>query len=239
MTSITDLPFDIDQSNRELESASPEEIIRFVWETLGPDVAMQSSFGADSACLLHLATRVVPDIRVLFLETHYHFPETQDFRRALTERLGLNVVELEVLRGRDGFLAEHGDELHQRDRELCCHLNKVEPMEEAKRRLGLRAYLTGIRRGQSETRQHFQILTPEPTGVIKVAPILTWSKEQVREHIRRHDLPFHPLVAAGYPSIGCWPCTVKPIDPTDERSGRWLGSEKTECGLHLPPPSEK
>ena len=75
--------------------------------------------------------------------------------------------------------------------------------------------------------------------MLKVAPILTWSKEQVREHIRRHDLPFHPLVAEGYPSIGCLPCTVKPADPSDERSGRWSDSEKTECGLHLPPPRDK
>lgn len=230
-------PFDLDAKNEELESATPEEIVRFVWDAFGPDVAMQSSFGADSACLLHLATSVVPEIRVLFLETHYHFPETIDFKEALTKRLNLNIVQLEVVRGRDWFLKEHGDDLNQRDKELCCFFNKVEPMENAKRELGLKAYLTGVRRGQSEVRRHFKILTPESSGIIKVAPILTWSAEQVSDHLAKHDLPHHPLVREGYPSIGCAPCTAKPLDPSDPRSGRWIGEQKTECGLHLPPPS--
>jgi phosphoadenosine phosphosulfate reductase len=197
---------------------------------------MQSSFGADSACLLHLATRVVPDIRVLFLETHYHFPETHRFKEELTRRLGLNVVTLEVLKGREAFLQEHGDDLHRRDKTSCCFLNKVEPMDEAKHTLGLRAYLNGVRREQTENRRSMKILEREPGNIVKVSPILTWTKEQVRAHIREHDLPFHPLVKEGYPSIGCAPCTTKPADPNDERSGRWAGDLKTECGLHLVPP---
>lgn len=254
MDFTTLLPFDLDVQNTALESASPEEIIRFAWETWGPDVAMQSSFGADSACLLHLATRVVPDLRVLFLETHYHFPETLQFKEALRRRLHLNIVDLEVLRGREAFVREHGDDLHRRDPALCCHFNKVEPMEEAMKRLGLKAYFTGIRRGQAETRRHFRVLTPEsrmsfdvPGGgvaqtseggfhVIKVCPILTWTKRQVQDYLREHDLPVHPLVAQGFPSIGCAPCTQRPLDPSDERSGRWVGWNKTECGLHAPPP---
>jgi len=236
MTTPNESPFNLDEANSALETATPQEVIQFVWDRLGPDVAMQSSFGADSACLLHIATQVVPDMRVLFLETHYHFPETHRFKAELTERLGLNIIDLQVVRGRDWFLAEHGDDLHRRDRELCCQLNKVEPMEQAKRDLGLRAYLTGVRRGQTETRRHMQVLTPESGGILKVAPILTWSRDQVRDYVRTHDLPFHPLVEEGYPSIGCAPCTAKPLDPNDERSGRWTGSEKTECGLHLPPP---
>lgn len=250
------LPFDLDAKNAELESASAEDIIRFAADTWGEDLVMQSSFGADSAALLDLATRVVPGIRVLFLETHYHFPETRRFKEELTRRLNLNVVELQVLRGREWFLETHGDDLHRRDPELCCRLNKVEPMEDAMRRLGVKAYLTGIRRGQSETRRHFKVLTPEDrvafdvpgTGgkkaettagafrVVKVAPILTWTRAQVEEYLRAHHLPHHPLVADGYPSIGCAPCTVRPVDPTDERSGRWAHLGKTECGLHLPPP---
>jgi 3'-phosphoadenosine 5'-phosphosulfate sulfotransferase (PAPS reductase)/FAD synthetase len=201
MCSAPQRTFDLDAKNAELETATPQEIVRFAWETWGPDAAMQSSFGADSASLLHLATRVVPDIRVLFLETHYHFPETLRFKEELTRRLHLNIVELQVLKGREWFLREHGDDLNRRDPALCCQLNKVEPMADALRRLGIRAYLTGIRRGQSETRRHFKVLTVEDRvrfdvpgaenppaetvlrghSVIKVAPILTWSRRQVED----------------------------------------------------------
>jgi len=199
------------------------------------DVAVVSSFGAESAVLLHLVSRVDPAIPVLFLETGKHFPETLAYRDLLVERLGLtNLVNLTP----DAVALAQKDESGLRwsyDPDGCCEIRKVQPL--AKALAGYDASITGRKAFQASTRAHlprFEIDTSDAQGRLKVNPLIDWSAEDIAAYFAEHDLPPHPLVAEGYPSIGCSPCTTKVAEGEDPRSGRWKGWDKTECGIHIP-----
>ncbi len=204
-------------------------------EELAGDVAVVSSFGAESAVLLHLVAQVDPAITVLFLETGKHFPETLAYRDLLVERLGLtNLVNLtpdaEALAAKD----ESGLRWSY-DPDGCCEIRKVQPL--ARALLGFDASITGRKGFQSSTRAglpRFEIDTTDAQGRFKINPLADWDPETLAAYIAEHDLPPHPLVAEGYPSIGCSPCTSKVALGEDSRSGRWKGWDKTECGIHVP-----
>jgi phosphoadenosine phosphosulfate reductase len=225
---------DLDAVNAELEGASAEEIIAWAHETFGEALIMSSSFGAESALMLHLVTRIVPRIPVVFIDTGYLFPETYQFAEELRERFHLDLrvympkyspARLEALFGR---LWEGSEE----DIARYGQITKVEPMDRALRELGARAWIAGLRRTQTEFRK--QLGTVELlNGVYKVHPILSWSKEDVRRYMVEHDLPYHPLYEFGYRSIGDIHSTVPVTFDQDDRDGRLLGP-KRECGLHLP-----
>ena len=202
---------------------------------LAGDVGIVSSFGAESAVLLHLVSRVDPAIPVLFLETGKHFPETLAYRDLLVERLGLtNLVNLTP----DAVALAQKDESGLRwsyDPDGCCEIRKVQPL--AKALAGYDASITGRKAFQASTRAHlprFEIDTSDAQGRLKVNPLIDWSAEDIAAYFAEHDLPPHPLVAEGYPSIGCSPCTTKVAEGEDPRSGRWKGWDKTECGIHIP-----
>ena len=198
------------------------------------EAAIVSSFGAESAVLLHLVTRVAPDMPVLFLDTGKHFPETLAYRDRLAERLKLNLVNL----------VPDPDELAARDEtglrwsydpDGCCELRKVKPLARAV--AGLDATFTGRKGFQSATRTglpRFEIDTTDAEGRLKVNPLANWAKPQLDAYFERHDLPRHPLEAEGYPSIGCAPCTSKVRPGEAPRAGRWRGWDKVECGIHVP-----
>ena len=220
---------DVVHRRDELEGASVGTVLQWVWESFGDNAAATSSFQSQSVPLLHLISEHVPELPILFLDTGFHFPETLEFRDQLIDEFDLNVRSLEPRLGHDGFREKHG-KLHQRDPNLCCYLNKVEPLEDAMEEYD--AWVSGIRRDQTENRAGTPVLQREDDGTLKVCPMVEWTSRDVWTYIDEHDLPKHPLLEEGYLSIGCAPCTQKPLEGDGERHGRWAGSDKTECGLH-------
>jgi phosphoadenosine phosphosulfate reductase len=200
-----------------------------------PRFVVTSSFGADAAVLLHLVSEVCPEVPVLFLETGFHFDETLAYRRRLARDLGLTVLDLRPDLSVAQQARRHGDRLFERDPDACCRMRKTVPLRRAL--ASFDGWATGVRRVQTperaatpivEARQH------DGRWLVKVAPLATWTDEDVDAHLDRHDLPRHPLVDAGYASIGCAPCTRAVAAGEDPRAGRWAGFDgKTECGIHL------
>lgn len=219
------------QISEQLEEKHPAEILRAAVREYGPDVAMSSSFQTQSVPLLHMVSRVASDMPVIFLDTGYHFPETLEFRDRVVDAFDLNLRVMSSAMSREDFVRRHGDDLYRRDPDLCCFINKVEPMERATE--GLEAWISGIRRDQTEARSSIDVVEENADGLVRVHPMASWTAEDVAAYREEHDLPEHPLQAEGYVSVGCAPCTdpVRGEEPGG-RAGRWSGSGKTECGLH-------
>lgn len=222
--------------NRSFEGKSADAVLAdIVQQRLVGEIATVSSFGAESAVLLHLISQVAPDLPVIFLETGKHFPETLAYRDELVDRLGLTNLrniypDIETLKNRDGTGLRWSY-----DPDGCCEIRKVIPLAGALAEFD--ATLTGRKAFQSATRANlprFEIDTSDDQGRLKVNPLIDWSADDIAAYFERHDLPRHPLVARGYPSIGCSPCTHKVAPGEDPRSGRWKGWDKTECGIHTP-----
>jgi len=213
----------------QLRHAHPLEIIRAAVETLCDELALVSSFGAESAVLLHLASRVKPDIPVLFLDTGMLFGQTLDYRRQLAARLGLTDVRDLRPRFEDLAVGDPNADLWKTDTDACCHIRKVIPLDAALD--GFAGWLTGRKRFHGGDRMRLPVVE-EAEGKLKFNPLANWSKADLDAYAAEYDLPDHPLVAFGYPSIGCWPCTSPVEEGGDVRSGRWAGSQKTECGIH-------
>jgi len=193
-------------------------------------IALVSSFGADAAVLLGLVAEVAPATPVIFLDTGKHFPETLRHRDRLVERLGLTDVR-SVKPDPARLAALDSDEgLWLRNKDMCCRIRKVEPLARALG--GFDAWITGRKRFQGGLRTRLPVFEGDAHRV-KVNPLAAWSKDDVEAYAAAHELPAHPLVAQGFRSIGCMPCTDRVADGEDERAGRWRGSEKTECGIHL------
>lgn len=193
-------------------------------------IAAVSSFGADSAVLLHMIARVDPALPVLFLETGKHFGETLQYRDALVADFGLR--DLRVVAPRPELLAVRDPDgtLHQRDTDACCDVRKVEPMARAV--APFEAWFTGRKRHQAATRAGLPVF--EAVGErIRINPMAKWTTADLAAYMREHRLRENPLVAYGYLSIGCFPCTQPVKEGDDPRAGRWAGQAKTECGIHL------
>ena len=208
------------------------EVIAFAAEeAFAGRLALVSSFGAESAVLLHLVAEVNPNLPVIFLDTGRLFAETLEYRTRLTRRLGLRDVRTvgpdpERVLGADPHRA-----LWMTNPDLCCRIRKTEPLARALD--GFDAWLTGRKRFQNSLRADLKMFEADGAR-IKVNPLARWSALDVRTYAERYALPDHPLIAKGYPSIGCVPCTTRVIPGEDQRAGRWRGLDKTECGIHLP-----
>lgn len=187
-----------------------------------------SSFGAEAAVLLHMVSQINPQTAVLFVDTQMLFPETMDYQRALSERLGLTDVRI-VRPDQDQLRrVDPGNTLHQNDPDACCAARKSAPLFAALG--GFDAWISGRKRYQGGQRQTLPLFEPETgTGRVKLNPLANWTRNDISTYFEEHDLPAHPLVARGYGSIGCAPCTV----PAQGREGRWKGQPKTECGIHF------
>lgn len=227
---------DAHRLNNMFRGVDTQEMLRAVLgDNMLGDVAVVSSFGVESAVLLHLIASVDPSVPVLFLETGKHFPETLAYRDVLVDRLGLTALRNLYP---DPALLATKDESGLRwsyDPDGCCEIRKVLPLEAAL--AGFDATFTGRKAFQAATRAtlpRFELDSSDAAGRLKVNPIVTWSREQLDAYFTEHDLPRHPLEAMGYPSVGCAPCTSKVAPGEDPRSGRWRGWEKTECGIHTP-----
>ncbi len=221
--------------NRMFRGSDTDEWLRAVIEdNLAGDLAIVSSFGAESAALLHLVSQIDHRIPVLFLETGKHFSETLAYRDELTERFSLNRIdlypELEDLQLRD----ESGLRWSY-DPDGCCELRKVKPLEKAL--IAFDASLTGRKAFQSSTRANLpriEIDTSDAQGRLKINPLIDWDADRIAAYFEEHELPRHPLVERGYASIGCSPCTRETRPGEDPRAGRWAGWDKVECGIHQP-----
>ncbi|MBN9046247.1 MAG: phosphoadenylyl-sulfate reductase [Rhizobiales bacterium] len=212
-------------------AAGPEAVVELAVRELFPgEIAAVSSFGAESAVLLHMIAEVDPTTPVLFLDTGKHFRATLDYRADLVDRLGLTDVRdilpvAETVKTEDPFGA-----LAMTDKDRCCFIRKVEPM--ARGVAPFRAWMTGRKQFQAATRLGLPVF--ESVGPrIRINPLARWRSEDLAAYVKKHDLPPHPLTAQNYRSIGCMPCTRPVGEGEDQRAGRWADSEKTECGIHL------
>lgn len=194
-------------------------------------VALVSSFGAESVVLLHLVSVLAPQTPVIFVDTRMLFPETLEYQRELAEKLHLcDIRTIRARKTRTDFDDPDGT-LHQYSTDACCNLRKVEPLEHALQ--GFDGWITGRKRFQNADRGVLDFFENEGDFRIKVNPLAHWGREDLDDYITNNNLPRHPLVAKGYPSIGCAPCT-SPVKPgEDPRAGRWRGQAKTECGIHF------
>ncbi len=206
--------------NDKFETASATSIVRWAVEVFHPYLCLSASM--TDAVLIDIATRVEPSIEVVFIDTGYHFPETLETVETVRRRYGLNLRVMTV--------KPFDTPLWQSDPEGCCSAVKVGQLDRAL--FGKQAWMSGLRRSESETRRGAPIVARDLRGLVKVNPIATWTDLDVEAYIRDHDVPTNPLLAQGYPSIGCWPCTKPVAEGEDVRSGRWDGRPKTECGLH-------
>jgi thioredoxin-dependent adenylylsulfate APS reductase len=218
-------------------------VLRWAYESF-PRVAIVASFQAESSVLIDMAARIRPDVHVLTLDTGRLPQETYDIIDRVRDRYA---IEIEVVSPDAGDLAEmvgrHGVNLFRQSadlRRLCCEVRKSRPLARALNRY--EAWVTGLRRQQAATRSSTHVVAPDPEheGLIKIAPLASWTKDQVWAYIHEHDLPYHPLYERGYTSIGCEPCTRATVAGEDERAGRWWWeseNEVKECGLHWKSPT--
>jgi phosphoadenosine phosphosulfate reductase len=212
---------ELDELNAEFERLPASKVIQWAVDNFAPHLAMTASM--TDAVLIDLATKVFPAIEVVFIDTGYHFPETLATVEEVRRHYGLNLRMMTV--------ARQSEELWEADPENCCSAVKVGQLDRAL--AGKQAWMSGLRRGEAETRAAAPIVSRDLRGLIKVNPIATWTDQDVDEYIEAHGVIVNPLTRQGYPSIGCMPCTSPVAPGEDPRAGRWRGKDKTECGLHL------
>ncbi len=206
--------------NERFEKQSASAIIRWAVDTFHPYLCLSASM--TDAVLIDIATRIEPAIEVVFIDTGYHFPETLETVETVRRRYGLNLRVMTV--------KPFDTPLWQSDPGACCEAVKVGQLDRAL--YGKQAWMSGLRRSESETRRNAPMVARDLRGLVKINPIARWTDLDVAAYIKDHDVPTNPLLAQGYPSIGCWPCTKPVAEGADPRSGRWDNSSKTECGLH-------
>ena len=221
--------------DREFASLSAEDRIRKAYALFGSELIATTSFGRDAGLLLHHLNRLKVPIRVYFINTTFHFPETLEYRDTLTSAYGIDLHEMKTkdpLNRR--YATEKDGVLSISDTQACCGVNKVAVQAAFLGRTDVKAFLAGLRRDQSDSRKDTPFVHVQK-GKIKICPFADWPAEDVDLYLRLWEIPEHPLAKQGYTSIGCSPitCTSKPVDPSDARSGRWAKDDKTECGLHL------
>ncbi|MEM7248248.1 MAG: phosphoadenylyl-sulfate reductase [Acidobacteriota bacterium] len=217
----------------ELATYPLDELLTWSVETFGDGLCLATSFGPQSIVLAHALSEVAPQVTIFYLETDLLFPETLGVKAALEHRLQRDFTRVHGGLSLDEQDDEHGPRLWERDPDACCGLRKVEPL--ARFLAGRPAWMTGLRRSRVSTRSRVDVVEWDRRhGLIKLNPVARWSDERVQDYLLAHDLPVNPLLAEGYTSVGCRPCTSKPT-AGDPRSGRWAGTGKTECGIHVAP----
>ena len=211
---------DLAELNQRFEKEPASAIVRWAVDTFHPHLCLSASM--TDAVMIDIATRVEPSLEVVFIDTGYHFPETLETVEVVRRRYGLNLRIMTV--------KPFDTPLWQSDPEGCCSAVKVGQLDRALE--GKLAWISGLRRSEAATRAGAPIVARDLRGLVKVNPIATWTDLDVDAYIRDHDVPVNPLLAQGYPSIGCMPCTKPVAAGEDPRSGRWAGKDKTECGIH-------
>ncbi len=215
-----------------LETATPEEIIAWAADRYGHDLTMATAFGPEGCVILSMLASVAPETYVFNLDTGYQFQQTLDLRDRIAEQYGIQVDMLQPELSVPEYEALHGGPLYKTNPTQCCFDRKIKVL-----RLGVqgkRAWMSGIRRDQSADRAQAAIVGwDKKFSMVKISPLANWTKGDVWNRILEAKVPYNPLHDQGYPSVGCWPCTRALIEgETDDRAGRWSGTDKTECGLH-------
>jgi phosphoadenosine phosphosulfate reductase len=221
----------IDAVSKQLGGGTPQAILRWAVEQFHPRLTMATAFGAEGCCLIHMLAEIEPGVRIFNLETGYQFPETLELRERIKDRYG---IEVELVRPEltvAEYEEEHGGPLYRIRPDQCCFDRKILPLRRAV--VGYEAWISAIRADQTAHRAAAGVVQwDQKFGLVKVNPLLRWTKRDVWAFIVTHRVPYNPLHDRGYPSIGCWPCTKAVAAGEDERAGRWAGQAKTECGLH-------
>jgi phosphoadenosine phosphosulfate reductase len=223
---------DIAEVQSTAEGWNPQRVLSWAFEEFGDRVAISSAFGAEGMVLIDMASRVVPDFRVFTIDTEFLFPETYSLIDRIEERYGIKVERTFPIQSPEEQARVHGSALWARDPDQCCNLRKVEPLRRKLREL--EAWISSIRRDQTAFRKRAnKVEWDEKFGLMKVNPIADWSSKQVWNYLHEYSVPYNSLHDQNYPSIGCTHCTRAILPGEDPRAGRWSGSNKTECGLHV------
>lgn len=223
---------EISEASRQLEEATPQAILAWAVERFFPKLTMATAFGAEGCCIIHMLAEINPAVRIFNLDTGYQFPETLELRERIKGRYGIEVEYVRPEQTVQEYEEEHGGPLYSLRPDQCCYDRKIVPLRRAVE--GYAAWISAIRRDQTEHRARAGVISWDAKfNLVKINPLLNWTKRDVWDFILKHDIPYNPLHDQGYPSIGCWPCTAAVGAGADERSGRWAGSAKKECGLHV------
>jgi phosphoadenosine phosphosulfate reductase len=226
-------PIALKAKSAELESATPQEILRFVFATY-PNAAISTAFGPEGCALIDMAVRIKPEVPVFTIDTDYLFAETQALKDVLVARYRLNLKVIKPLLTIEEQARRHGENLYASNPDRCCAIRKVEPNQRAI--AGLDAWIAGLRRDQTAVRAGTDILErydhDDGKPYVKVNPLANWTRADTWNYLRDKGVPYNELLDRGYKSIGCSPCTQPVAAGEDERAGRWAGRGKTECGIH-------
>jgi phosphoadenosine phosphosulfate reductase len=226
-------PETIRRKSAELETAEPQDILRFVFATY-PKVAISTAFGLEGCALIDMAVKLKPDVQVFTIDTDYLFPETLALKDRLIAKYRLNLTVLKPTLSIAEQEQQYGKDLYASNPDQCCAIRKVEPNRRAI--AGLDAWITGLRRDQSRARASIGILErydhDDGTPYIKVNPFANWNRKTTWAYILVNDVPYSALLDNGYKSVGCWPCTKPVAADAAERDGRWADKDKLECGIH-------
>lgn len=221
-----------DEINRRLAGLDTLGVIKWAYQSFGEEIVYSCSFGAEGVVLIDLISKVRPDAQVVFLDTDFHFRETYELIDIIREKypkIRIDMVRPELTPQEQA--EKYGDELWKHNPNLCCELRKIQPLRRVL--TGYSAWISGLRHEQSPTRAHMRYVNRDDKfGSIKICPLIHWTWEEIWLYIRTYQLPYNPLHDQGYPSIGCEQCTRPVAKGNDQRSGRWAGMGKTECGLH-------
>jgi phosphoadenosine phosphosulfate reductase len=222
----------IHEANRLLKDHTPQEILRWAVREFHPRLTMATAFGAEGCCILHMLAEIEPGVRVFNLDTGYQFPETLEVREKIRARYGIDVELVRAETTVAEYEAEHGGPLYRIRPDQCCHDRKILPLRRAVE--GYDAWVSSIRKDQTTHRAAAGVVQWDAKfALVKVNPLLSWTRKEVWKFIADHGIPYNVLHDRGYPSIGCLPCTQPAGEGQDERAGRWAGTVKKECGLHV------
>ena len=222
----------ITQACSLLDGEPPQEILRWAVRCFFPRLTMATAFGPEGNCIIHMLAEIEPRVRIFNLDTGYQFAETLELRDRIKHRYGIEVEMIQPELTVREYEAEHGGPLYVHRPDQCCYDRKVLPLRRAV--VGYAAWISAIRKDQTADRAQASVVQWDSKfGLVKINPLLQWTKKDVWAFIVNHDVPYNPLHDQGYPSVGCWPCTQPVADGEDERAGRWAGKVKKECGLHV------
>ena len=227
-------PDNLKRWSERLETASPQEVLRWAVERYSPKLMMATAFGAEGCVLLAMLSEIITDpaqIRLINLETGYQFQETLDLRERIHEKYGISVEYVRAQESVEEMERRFGGAIYGSDPDTCCRIRKIEPLKLVAE--GYSAWITAIRRDQTHARKSAGIVQwDEKFQLAKVNPLANWTKRDVWQYVLDNDVPYNPLHDLGYPSVGCAPCTRSTNQGEDDRAGRWATIGKTECGLH-------
>ena len=217
---------------KQFEKQPVEALLEWAVARFAPKLVMTSSFGPEGIVLIDKLARIAPETPVIFLDTGFHFAATHEVKEQVRARFGLNLIEQQAALSVAEQDAQYGKALHVRQPDVCCRLRKVEPLKGAL--AGYEGWLSALRRDQASTRAHIaKVEWNAKHQLVKLNPLADWTRGQVWDYVMKHRLPYNRLHDAGYTSIGCEPCTRPVTHGAHERSGRWAGQGKVECGIHL------